>query len=95
MTAASRFTVRIPRSLHAQLLAEAERRGISRNALVTAWLQQAAAQQAVEQQAPERQGSRSPEPPAPARGSLLDSVSADAGAPTARSTHAGTAESGY
>lgn len=85
MTAASRFTVRIPRSLHAQLLAEAERRGISRNALVTAWLQQAAEQQA----------SRHPEPLAPTRGSLLDSVSADAGAPTARSTRAGTAGSGY
>jgi hypothetical protein len=85
MTTSSRFTVRIPRVLRAQLLAEAERRGITLNALVTTWLQQAAEQQA----------SRNPEPLAPTRGSLLDSVSADAGAPTARSTHAGTAGSGY
>ena len=85
MTTSSRFTVRIPRVLRAQLLTEAKRRGISLNALVTTWLQQAAEQQA----------SRTPEPLAPTRGSLLDSVSADAGAPTARSTHAGTAGSGY
>ena len=90
MTTSSRFTVRIPRVLRAQMLAEAERRGVSLNALVTTWLQQAA-----EQQAPEQQASRNPAPLAPTRGSLLDSVSADAGAPTARSTHAGTAGSGY
>ena len=85
MTAASRFTIRVPRSLRLRLLAEAERRGLSLNALVTALLQQAAQIQAA----------RNPEPRAPARGSLLDSVSADAAAPTARSTHAGTAGSGY
>jgi hypothetical protein len=74
MTASSRFTIRVPRALHLLLLAEAQRRGVSLNALVTTLLQQAA----------ELQASRSPEPPAPAKGSLLDSASADAGGPIAR-----------
>ena len=39
MTASSRFTIRVPRSLYLRLLAEAERRGVSINALVTALLQ--------------------------------------------------------
>ena len=80
MTASSRFTIRVPRSLYLHLLAEAERRGVSLNALVTALMQQAA----------ELQAARSPELPVPTTGSLLDSVSADAGEPTARSAPAGT-----
>ena len=84
MTASSRFTIRVPRSLRLRLLAEAERRGVSLNALVTALLQQAA----------ELQATRNPEPPVPARGSLLDSASADAGEPTARSALATTPGSG-
>jgi len=80
MTASSRFTIRVPRSLRRHLLAEAERRGISVNALVTALLQQAA----------ELQTSRNPELPVPARGSLLDSASDDCGGPSAQSALATT-----
>ena len=84
MTASSRFTIRVPRSLYLRLLAEAEQRGVSLNALVTALLQQAA----------EIQATRNPAPPVPTRGSLLDSVSADADEPTARSAPATTPGSG-
>ena len=75
MTASSRFTIRVPRSLRLHLHDEAARQRVSLNALVTALLQQAA----------ELQASRNPVLPVPARGLLLDSASDDCGGPSARS----------
>jgi hypothetical protein len=74
MTASSRFTIRVPRSLRLQLLAEAERRVVSLNALVTALLQQAV----------DLRTSHNSEPPVPARGSLPGSASDDCDGRTAR-----------
>ena len=82
MTTLSRFTARVPRPLHDRLQSEADRRGLSLNALVTTLLAQAAGAQEPQ----------SPAPPVPARGSLPGSASAAAGAPTVRAVRAATAE---